>query len=946
MTVADNPMAALVRQRLDALDAVIAERQLPELGGSLRARLGPVLGASDFAHDVLQREPGLLHGFDAFVADPRPPGARDDAPAVFDSDESAAAWLRRFRRRESLRLVARDVAGLDPVERTLSDASRLAEHCIERALRHVTATLQARYGVPRGPGGAPQRLVVIGMGKLGGGELNFSSDIDLVFAFGEAGQCDGPRALANEDFFARLGQRLIQLLADVTADGLVYRVDMRLRPFGAAGRLALSFNAMEHYYQREGRDWERYAWIKARPVAGDLDGGARLVDSLRPFVFRRYLDYTAFDGLREMKRLIDAEVARKELADHVKLGPGGIREIEFMVQLVQLVRGGREPALRAPGFLAALDAVEAGGHIAAVDLPVLRAAYAFLRRVENRLQMLRDEQTHELPADPLDRERIATGLGFDGYDAFAAVLQAHRDAVASAFDATLEAGRATPPIDARTRDWTPAWRELSDGAEAPPPAPFGGAAWRELTDYARGAAARGLEARARERVDRLMPALLGTIAAQAAPDAALSRVLALLKAVAGRPSYLALLDEQRGARERVVQVFARSAFLAERVSAHPLLLDDLLDARVVRGAPDAAGIASEIHARLALAPAGDVEEELTALQEARQSLVFRCGLAWLDGRIAADVLSQRLAQIAQHVASLVLDFALRDTATAHGPLSDGPAGLLVLGYGSLGGAEFGFGSDVDLVMVFDGAQMALVSNGARPLEGGRWFARAAQRVLHWLTTPTRAGRLYEVDTRLRPDGSKGLLVSSLDAFAEYQHDRAWLWEHQALVRARAIAGEGRLVGQFDAARAAVLAKPRDRETLLPEVVRMRERWRSELDRSAGSRFDLKQGRGGIVDLEFLLQALVLLHASSQPELLRATRTVGLIAALARAGILAPDEAGALTDAHAALLSASLTCTLDAAARVVDLDEALQRHRSTVLEISLRHGLDFRGSGHS
>ncbi len=942
MTHADgfpDAIAKLVRQRLDGLDAARGERRLPALGDELRARLAPLLIASDFAHDELRRAPELLDGFDAFVGDARPPAARDAAPANFDSDEAAAAWVRRFRRREALRLVARDVLGLDSIEATLSGASLLAEHCIERALAHVTAVFEARYGVPRNDAGIAQRLVVIGMGKLGGGELNFSSDIDLVFAFADAGHCDGARGVANEDFFARAGQRLIQLLADVDADGFAWRVDMRLRPFGAAGRLALSFTAMEQYYQRDGRDWERYAWIKARPVAGDREAGARLVESLRPFVFRRYLDYTAFDGLREMKRLIDAEVARKELADHVKLGPGGIREIEFMVQLVQLVRGGREPALRAPGFFAALAAVEAGGHAAPADLRTLREAYAFLRRVENRLQMLRDEQTHELPVDRVDRMRVARGLGFADYAAFESALTVHRIRVARAFDATLDAGRGATPDH---QEWTQAWRDLSSGTERPPPAPFAAGAWHELAQYARGAAVRGLEARARERVDRLMPALLATIAAEPAADAALVRVLALLKAVAGRPSYLALLDEQRGARARVVQVFARSAFLAERVSSHPLLLDDLLDARVTRGAPDELAIAAEIAGRLALAPAGDVEEELTALQEARQSLVFRCGLAWLAGTIVPDDLAQRLACIAGSVVQRVLGFARRDTAAQHGVLREGePSGLLVLGYGSLGGAELGFGSDVDLVMVFDGAQGGLVSVGARPLEGGRWFARAAQRLLHWLTTPTRAGKLYDVDTRLRPDGSKGMLVSSLDAFADYQRDRAWLWAHQALVRARAIAGEAALARTFAEGRAAILSRERDRASLLREVIRMRERWRGELDRSGPGVFDLKQGRGGMVDLEFTLQVLVLAHAGAKPELLRATRTPELIAALAGCGLVDPDEADALIAAHAALLASALSRTLDAAPRVVAIDPALESHRAAVLDAAARHGLDFR-----
>ncbi len=931
-------LADFVAARLARLDERCADAGASPPVGAIRDLLGRAVLVSDFVHERLLADPAQWPQREREAADPRPPSARFPAEWPLPDDAQAAQALRRWRANESVRLVLRDVGGVDPLEATLAQCTELAEVGIGRALAQLEPGFAQRLGTPRGPDGAPQRLAVIGMGKLGGAELNFSSDIDLVFAFGEAGLCDGPRGLANEDYFLRLGQRLIQMLGEVTADGFVFRVDMRLRPFGSAGRLALSLAAMEQYYQREGRDWERYAWIKARPVAGDLAVGATLVAELKPFVFRRYLDYTAFDGLREMKRLIDAEVARRELADHVKLGPGGIREIEFMVQLVQLVRGGREPALRAPALQPALAAAVAAGHFDPALADSLLAAYRFLRRVENRLQMRRDEQVHALPEDAFERARLAAGLGFADYDALLAALDAHRARVAAAFASTLDGGRAEAPVSGASHDWMTAWQALIAGASLAPAAPFG-AAWPALRAYAD--AIRD-EARLRPRVDRLLPQLLAAAALAADPDTALARALALLRAIAGRPAYLALLDEQGGARERLLSVCARSAFLAGRVTAHPLLLDDLLDTRVGRALPDAPALAAELAQRLAAA-GGDAEEEFGALHELKQSTLFRLGLAWLDGRIAADELSMRLATLADVIVQRVLDLALRDTVAAHGRIAPDRAGLLVLGYGSLGGAELGFASDLDLVFVYDAGLAARSSDGARPLEGTRWFARVAQRVVHWLTTPARAGRLYEADTRLRPDGSKGLLVTSLDAYAEYQRERAWLWEHQALVRARAICGDPALAGRFATVRAQVLAQARDPAALRAEVVSMRERWRTQLDRSDARRFDLKQGRGGLVDLEFLVQARVLEGAARHPDLVAGTRTPALLRQLAAAQSLEPATTEELVAAHDALLAQALACTLDDAPRVVPRTPELAAHADAVLAAAAASGLDFNSS---
>ncbi|HKE48792.1 MAG TPA: bifunctional [glutamate--ammonia ligase]-adenylyl-L-tyrosine phosphorylase/[glutamate--ammonia-ligase] adenylyltransferase, partial [Rhodanobacteraceae bacterium] len=557
--------AAFLDERLARLESACRDASVPFYDDAgVDDHLQRVLLASDFAYESFLRDPALL-GPDLLrlMSDPRHADARAGVFTAAQTEAELAAELRRFRKREALRLIWRDLNDLDTVETTLAGASVLAETCIEAALAGAERKVAARHGAIRDARGAAQRLVVFGLGKLGGGELNFSSDIDLVLAFAEAGTSDGPRPLDADAYYARIGQAFVALLAERDADGYVFRVDLRLRPFGQSGRTALSFAAMEAYYQREGRDWERYAWIKARAVGGDRNAGAKLLDTLRPFVFRRYLDYTAFAGLREMKALIDAEVARKDLADDLKLGPGGIREIEFIVQLVQLIRGGREPALRARGLLPALAACEQLGFIPSGRAVKLRAAYRFLRRLENRVQMFGDAQTHAIPDDAGVRERIALALGRPGWDAIAAELALHRAAVSEEFAALMATdARAQAPRDDSA--WTALWRALAnDGVDRAALAAAGfvppDEAASELESLLGSSALRNMSARSRERLDRVLPAVFASAAASADPVRCLVRMLRLVQTVARRSVYLVLLDEQPNALKRLSDVLSSSA---------------------------------------------------------------------------------------------------------------------------------------------------------------------------------------------------------------------------------------------------------------------------------------------------------------------------------------------------------------------------------------------------
>lgn len=890
------------------------------LAGPVGPCLDRLLAASDYAFEQLCKRPALM----AELLQPEP------LPTLAGLDEPAAmAALRRYRHAESVRQIARDVAGIDPVQATVAASAQLADRCCQMALDHAMATLVARHGQPRSRDGVPQQLVVFGLGKQGGSELNFSSDIDLVFAYPEGGETDGARALDNESFFIRLGQSLIRLLGEVTVDGFVYRVDMRLRPFGNSGRLTLSFAAMEHYFQREGRDWERYAWIKARPIAGDIDAGEAFLRVLRPFIYRRYFDYTAYEGLREMKAMIEAEVQRRELAEHLKLGPGGIREIEFMVQLQQLVRGGREPALRARGLEPALAALRESSHIEAARADALLDAYRLLRHIENRLQMLREAQAHELPEHPLERLRLARGLGHSGYAELLAALNAQRAIVRDAFEEVFESGRSesSTPRAGLLLDY---WRQI----DRDPPiallreAGFAQAedAQQRLLQFARSPVRAQLSARARARLDRLVPELLDALPGRPQPQKLLERVLHFLHAVLRRSSYLALLDESAPARERLLDTFVASTWMAERLSAHPLLLDDLLDTRS-QGAPESlAAIEAELRQGLVEVPLDDPERLLPALNEFRQSVAFRIARATLFGGQAARDSARQLAWLAEAIVALLLERAETEVIATHGRLPD--SGLALLGFGSFGALELGFNSDLDLVFLYR-AREGAESDGARPLDAARYYQRVVQKLLSWLGTPTTGGRLYEVDLRLRPDGSKGLLISTLASFEAYQHERAWLWEKQALVRARHVCGDAQVGAGFERVRAEVLAEPRALGEVLHEVAAMRRRMREALDRSRSGDFDLKQGEGGLVDLEFLLQAGVLALGASHTALTTGRESAELIERCAEAGWFDQDTAQALASAHAELLALGLACTLDGRPRLVAESKAPDAARAAI-----------------
>ena len=770
------------------------------------------------------------------------------------------------------------------------------------------AGLVASHGQPRAADGRPVDLAVLGMGKLGGRELNFSSDVDLIFVYTDQGETDGQRPVSNERYFRLLAQRLINLLSKQTADGFVYRVDARLRPFGDSGPLAVSLPALESYLLTHGRDWERYAYVKAR-VINAWDGTEDLQEQvLRPFVYRRYLDFGVFASLRDMKAMIEAEGRRKEYSRNLKLGPGGIREIEFIVQSLQLVRGGPVAELRERELQQVLPRLVRHQCLPGEVAEELLQAYHFLRVTENRLQAMADRQTHDLPEDELERERLALAMNAASWDELAAQCDAQREIVARHFRDIVFRDGEDQSADPETAALRPVWAgELPEETAVAvlENAGFadGAAAYRQVSALREGGAYRRMDESGRQRLDGLLPKLLKETGRQSDPDRALAGTLRVVEAIGRRSAYFALLNENPASLARLARLCSLGDFLVARLAAHPLLLDELLDQRVFAEPPGRDELAEDLALRLAAAGEEDAERRHFALVNFQQAATFRVAVADLSGALPLMKVSDRLTDIAELVLDAALQMAWAELTARHGVprCRDGgvarEAHFAIVAYGKLGGLELGYGSDLDLVFLHDSTGEAEETDGEKPLANAVFFARLVQRIISVLTLATTSGELYEVDTRLRPSGRSGMLVSSLKAFDRYQREDAWTWEHQALLRSRSVAGDAGVCAAFEELRRASLLNYVKRDTLKEEVSKMRARMREENSKGTADDFDLKQDRGGIADIEFLVQYLVLNNAVEYPDLLEYSDNIRQLEALARNGLITGDEEKLLADTY-------------------------------------------------
>jgi glutamate-ammonia-ligase adenylyltransferase len=920
-----------------------------ESSSELRESLPAVLAASDFVCASLARDPALARWLveDARMSAALAPGemAQRLSTALAGAPDLAGfmSALRRQREREMVRIAWRDLAGFAALAETLADTSAFADAAIAAATDHAMQDLSRTYGEPRSLAGELQDFIVLGMGKLGGGELNFSSDIDLIFVFSEKGATAGPRAIDNEDFFTRLGRLVIRLLGERTADGFVFRVDMRLRPFGDSGPLSVSGAFLDDYLQTHGRDWERYAWIKARAITGVAQYKLIQSETVRPFVYRRYLDFGVFESLREMKALIEKEVARRDMADHVKLGPGGIREIEFIVQAFQLIRGGQDRRMQTQSLLTVLPALAGGKLLPARVAQELEAAYLFLRRIENRLQMLADAQTHTVPADPLTRERIALAMGFRSWETCAAELDLHRARVTRAFQEVMfarnEAASAEMPgvsgiieawvrgADAQTFGSALSARGFRDPEKAA----------AMLLEFRSAGTMRRLDAPGRARLDTLLPRLLASIADLQSDEPStqadvLRRVLKVLEAIGSRSAYYALLNENSQVRRRLVELAVLGEFLSAQIASHPLLLDELLDDAAVGLPPARAELEAEAAARMAHLADDEPERQVEMLRQFQRAAIFRVAMADLTGRIPLMRVSDYLTEIAEIIVEQAMRLAWAQITAQFGVphYLDGsgaaparrPVRICAVGYGKLGGNELGYASDLDLVFLHDSGADGAETDAAKPVDNQVFFIRFAQRVIHLLTMHSSAGRLYEVDVRLRPSGKGGMLITRIGAFADYQEKDAWTWEHQALLHARAVAGDAQLRAQFEGVRVDVLMQFVRRDTLRSEVRDMRLRMRKELSRArpGSGKFDIKQDAGGTGDIEFLAQYWALLHAGTHPPVVMFADTIRQLESVASADLVPQLTVDVLTEAYRKYRERSHHLSLEQAEPVVEAAE--------------------------
>lgn len=938
----------------DVLAGEIAEEVAslaPALSKEQQQLLARTCTLSDYCYQNLKRDPTEFE--DLFTSGDMD-RVRDGYHEIPDdlTTSTLDKALRVARRREMCRIIHRDLNRLSDLAETTRDLSNLADAAIETALAvHHQANCE-KYGVPIGnESGEEQHLCVLALGKLGAQELNLSSDIDLIFFYNEGGNVDSG-SVTNQEFFTRTSRALIASLDKIEEDGFVFRVDMRLRPYGESGALVMHRGSMEKYFIEQGREWERYAFIKARACAGDIEAGFDFLYWLQPFVYRKHLDYGAIDSLREMKRLINYEVDVKGLKDDLKLGHGGIREVEFIVQACQLVWGGNEAQFRRRELLPNLALLGAKGIVPMEDVDQLRAAYCFLRDSEHAVQAEADRQTQQLPTQELSQVRLARAMGFDDYEGYLASLAEHRGAVRESFNSFMSSNNAErETLVEGNLFWVSIWQEpeTRDSIELLTKSGFDDAEGTASLIASFSRSIDGVQEIGADRIERLMPVLLSLVAREAAPDRTLERMFKVIDAVARRTTYIAYLLENLDALKRTVHLCAMSPWVSERLATLPILLYELSDRVTHDTAFERDRLFEEMRQLMQNLEPGDLEAQMDSLRQFKNSAVLKAAVFELLDLLPLMKASDALTDIAELVLDRAFELAWRYLAERHGEPCDrsgSPVGqsFAVIAYGKLGGIELGYGSDLDVVFLHD-ADIRGSTDGEKVIENSVFYSRLGQRMVHVLTSFTRFGVLYELDLRLRPDGNKGPLVATFSGYERYLASEAWTWEQQALVRARFVAGNRELKARFEEIRRNQLGSQRDRDKLMADVVTMRRKMRDHLEKGTSaapdengddvliSGFDLKHGAGAIVDIEFLVQYAVLAYSCEHPELTRWTDKVRILDDLRELGIFAAGEVDVLQEAYVAYRAAVHYQWLGGE---MTSFEKLNRYRADVVEIWNRH----------
>lgn len=819
-------------------------------------------------------------------------------------DADLMRGLRQLRQREMLRIAWRDLNEIAEVAGILQELTDLAVAFVSVTLNYLEKQHAEKFGLPLDEEGNEQHLLVFAMGKMGGGELNFSSDIDLIFSYADDGETTGRRQTSHAEFYLAVIRKLVKVLDEVTVDGFVYRVDTRLRPFGESGPMAMSFNGMEQYYQLQGRDWERYAMIKARLITGSEQHKQYLQSMLTPFVYRRYLDFGMLESIREMKAMIRAQMKRKGMANNIKLGTGGIREIEFIGQTLQLIRAGREPELRERSLVKVLGLLAEKDYLKASEVEQLIQAYWFLRRLENRLQMQSDKQTHSLPTDTSLQQRLCLAMGVQNWNELSEQLAGHQAQVDQVFQ-----GLVSTENETTVSKFGLYWDDLDNSTQLRQHLIDAGyqdveQAIALLSELRNSAQLKTLTGENRRRMERLIVSLLEQIAAYPQPLILIERVSRIIRALAGRSVYISLLTEYPLAQQNMLKLCAASEWFTTRIIKHPILLDGLLIS--VEAIQREFDVKHSLALELQRIDSHDLEQQMDRLRQFKRQTVFNVAVLDVFYDEPVESVSDELTDLADALIEEVLALSWRATVERYGKpncIIDGEdfsPSMSVIAYGKMGGNELGYGSDLDIIFLHNSRGEKEYTDGEKSIDNSNFFARVAQRVIHFLDSRTYSGVLYEVDTRLRPNGQSGLMVSSIDAFERYQFEKAWTWEHQALIRARFVSdnlhGNALIEPEFDRIRSSVLRQPREKASLLLEIVEMREKMRQHLTNNSAD-FDIKQDTGGLVDIEFMTQAGVLLHAVDSADCIKHTATLELILELEKVGWFSSPEADHISQAY-------------------------------------------------
>jgi glutamate-ammonia-ligase adenylyltransferase len=921
------------------------------------AELKRVFSRSYFVADTLIKcpqfiervaQPAPLDNHDAFYT-----SALNERLLNVENEDQLMSVLRHFRNKEMACITFNDVLNKQSIEDSLKQVSALADALICGAYHWLYQNLALRYGKPVSQS-ADMPMYILGMGKLGGRELNFSSDIDLIFAYPEKGNTEGGRKpIENQQFFTKLAQKLIQALNKITNDGQVYRVDMRLRPFGDSGPLVMHFAALEDYYQDQGRHWERFAMVKARVINDDNSSNAKWLKSiLHPFTFRRYLDFTTLDALRNMKKLIATEIRRRRLSNNIKLGAGGIREVEFFAQSFQLIHGGREPSLQSKSLLTTLSVLHEIGTVEQSVTDELKADYLFLRKVEHTLQQYNDQQTQTLPDDPEQQQALIDVMGFESYRVFFDELEATMARVHRHFNELVEESHEShDEEDALFSACQDAWRlslqedEFVDAfCEHLSKTEIKGI-FETLYEFKEKQRHYRMGQKGEDTLNKLLPEILYVLVVQHSTNSihVLKRILGVIEAITGRTTYLDLLLENPDVLKQLVRLCERSEWIAQEIKRFPLLLDELLTPLYLGQqntdiVTSKAEYEQELRETMLRVEQDDVEMLMDTWRQFKLCQQLRIAASDISDSLPINNVSDKLTVLAEVIMHSVVNAAWMQMQTRYGipshlqesPEAGAPEnrkGFAVIGYGKLGGYELGYGSDLDLVFLHN-APRGSTTDGKKSIESQQFYIKLAQRIMHLLNTKTLFGQLYETDLRLRPSGNAGLLSCHIDGFEKYQKEEAWTWEHQALVRARAICGDQDLIQDFNRVRNTILRQPRDKQQLAEDVCKMRIKMREHLLSNNTDKVDLKQCVGGITDIEFMAQYWVLAHSHDAEALTVYPDNLRIFDAVTASGLVDEKTAHKLQKAYLALREQYHHLTL-ADTKYADQTEELEDIRAKV-----------------